>query len=60
MTLMVRQQEATQCGLPIEVYFFLKEKTWVPYEHQLAAVMEHIYCMAADYDLRIYEQYQEQ
>lgn len=60
MTLMVRQQEATQCGLPIEVYFFLKEKTWVPYEHQLAAVMEHIYCMAADYDLKIYEQYPEQ
>lgn len=60
MTLMVRQQEATQCGLPIEVYFFLKEKTWVPYEHQLATVMEHVYCMASDYGLKIYEQYPEQ
>ncbi len=27
MTLMVRQLEATQSGLPVEFYFFLKEKT---------------------------------
>lgn len=60
MTLMVRQKEATQCGMPIEVYFFLKEKTWVPYEHQLAGIIEHIYCMAPDYGLKLYEQYPEQ
>lgn len=60
MTFMARQLEATQCGLPIEVYFFLKQKTWVDYEHQLAGIMEHIYCMAADYGLKIYEQYPEQ
>lgn len=60
MTLMVRQKEATQCGLPMEVYFFLKEKTWVPYEHQLATIMEHIYMMANDYGLKIYQQYPEQ
>lgn len=60
MTLMVRQKEATQCGLPVEIYFFLKQKEWVPYEHQLAAIMEHVYMMADDYGLKIYEQYPEQ
>lgn len=60
MTLMVRQLEATQCGLPLEIYFFLKDKTWVDYEHQLAAIMEHIYAMAPDYKLTIYQQYPEQ
>ncbi len=57
LTLMVRQLEATQCGLPLEFYFFLKEKQWTVYEHQLADIMEHAYAVAAQYGLKIYQQY---
>lgn len=60
MTLMVRELEATQCGVPLEFYFFLKEKTWVTYEEQLAGIMEHIYVVASNYGLKIYQQYPEQ
>ena len=60
MTLMVRQLEATQSGLPIEFYFFVKEKTWVKYEHILADIMEHAYALANDFGLTIYQQYPEQ
>ena len=60
LTLMVRHMEATQCGLPIEFYFFIKDKVWVNYEHILADIMEHAYALANEFDLKIYEQYPEQ
>ncbi|MCR5076672.1 MAG: mechanosensitive ion channel family protein [Prevotella sp.] len=60
MTLMVRQQEATQCGVPIELYFFLTKKDWVPYEHALADILEHVYAYACEFGLKVYEQYPEQ
>ena len=57
MTLMVRQLEATQGGLPLEFYFFLKNKEWVHYEHCLATIMEHVYVLAAEHGLRVYQQW---
>ena len=60
MTLMVRQLEATQCGLPLEFYFFVKDKEWTAYEHDLADIMEHIYGFAPLFGLTIYQQYPEQ
>ncbi len=60
MTLMVRQLEATQCGLPMEFYFFVKEKAWVGYEHILADILEHAYALANEFGLTIYQQYPEQ
>lgn len=60
MTLMVRQLEATTTGLPLEFYFFLHEKTWVEYEHQLADIMDNIYAVVPDFGMRIYQQYPDQ
>lgn len=60
MTFMARQKEATQCGLPIEFYFFLKYKEWKTYEHHLADIMERIYALAPEFGLTIYQQYPEQ
>ncbi|HCN54461.1 MAG TPA: mechanosensitive ion channel protein [Prevotella sp.] len=60
MTLMVRQLEATTTGLPIEFYFFLKDKVWIEYEHHLADIMERIYAIAPEFGLTIYQQYPEQ
>ena len=60
MTYMVRQLEATQCGLPIELYFFLKEKSSKLYEHQLAEIMEYVYALAPEFGLKLYQQYPEQ
>lgn len=60
MTMMVRQREATPNGLPLEFYFFIKNKEWVHFEHSLAAIMEHIYVLAADYGLKVYQKFPEQ
>ena len=57
MTLMVRQLETNQYGngLPLEFYFFLRNKEWIPYEHLLADIMEYIYATAPLFGLSIYQ-----
>ncbi len=60
MMVMVRELEATQCGVPIEFYFFLKMKEWKLYEEHLSDILEYVYSIAGEYGLTIYQQYPEQ
>ncbi len=55
MIYVVRQREATNTGLPLEFYFFLREKEWKPYEQQMAEILERIYALAPDFGLRIFQ-----
>lgn len=55
MTFMVRQLEPTSHGLPVEFYFFLNDKEWVAYEHNLADIMEDIYSIIPLFGLKIYQ-----
>ncbi|MCH3970320.1 MAG: mechanosensitive ion channel family protein [Prevotella sp.] len=57
MMVMVRELEATQCGVPVEFYFFLKIKDWKLYEEHLADIMDYVYSIARDYGLTIYQQF---
>ncbi len=57
MQFMVHQLNPTTTGLPVEFYFFLTEKDWIPYEHQLADIMNRIYAMTPDFGLKIYQRY---
>jgi len=56
LTCMVRLLEATTTGLPIELYFFLRNKEWVHYEHERSAIMEWAYALAPEFGLKIYQQ----
>ena len=56
MPLLLRQLDATQAGVPIEFYFFLSNKDWVPYEHSTSDILEHVYAYAHEFGLIIYEQ----
>lgn len=56
MTLMVRQLEATSTGMPVELYFFIRNKEWVIFEHTVAEIMEYTYATAKDFNLKIYQQ----
>lgn len=56
MPLLVRQLEATQAGVPIELYFFLRTKDWIPFEHAMADILEHVYAYANEFGLKVYEQ----
>lgn len=56
MSLLVRQLEATQAGIPMELYFFLRQKDWIPYEHAMADILEHVYAYANEFGLKVYAQ----
>ena len=51
----VRQLEATNTGLPLEFYFFLRQKEWKPYEHLMADIMEGFYAAMPDFGLAVYQ-----
>lgn len=55
LTFFVRQLNPTPTGLPIEIYFFLKQKEWKPYEHHLAEIMERVYAFVPVFGLKIYQ-----
>lgn len=54
-TFLMRQLDPTENGLPIEIYFFLKQKEWKAYEHHLAEIMERMYALVPKFGLKIYQ-----
>lgn len=56
MSLMVRQMEPTDTGIPLEVYCFTRTKVWVEYESIQSDIFDHILSMVHLFDLRIFEQ----
>lgn len=55
MTCMVRQLPATETGLPLELYFFSNDQNWVNYEKIQADIFDHLYAMAPNFSLRIFQ-----
>lgn len=54
-TQMVRQEEPTPSGLPIEIYFFLTCTEWVKFEHAAADIMDEIYAAVPLFGLRLFQ-----
>ena len=55
LDIIVTQKEATAYGLPIEVYFFTREKAWAIYEKKQSDIFDHLMTIASDFGLRIYQ-----
>jgi len=55
LDIIVTQKEATPFGLPIEVYFFTREKAWAVYEKKQSDIFDHLMTIAPDFGLRIYQ-----
>lgn len=55
LTLMVRQLEPSQYGLPIEIYVFSSDKNWVNYEAIQADIFDHILAVMPQFDIRVYQ-----
>ncbi len=55
LDLIVTQKESTAYGLPIEVYFFTREKAWAVYEKQQSDIFDHLMTMAPLFALRLYQ-----
>ena len=55
LTLLVRQLNPTEQGLPIEIYVFSSEKRWVQYEGVQSDIFDHILASAPEFDLRVFQ-----
>jgi miniconductance mechanosensitive channel len=55
LTLMVRQLEPTEVGIPLEIYCFSKNKDWVAYEGIQADIFDHFLSTLAIFELRAYQ-----
>ena len=55
LTLMVRQLEPTENGLPIEVYCFSNNINWVEYETIQADIFDHLLSSISNFDLEIFQ-----
>jgi len=55
LTLMVRQLEPTENGLPIEVYCFSNNINWVAYENIQADIFDHLLSSISNFDLEIFQ-----
>lgn len=56
MTLLVRQLAPTGNGLPIEIYCFTNTTVWAEYEGIQADIFDHLFAVAREFDLRIFQQ----
>lgn len=55
MTLIVRQMEAGNNGIPIQIYAFTNTTAWVAYEQIQSDIFDHIYAIVDAFDLRIHQ-----
>lgn len=55
LDIIVTQRESTAYGLPIEVYFFLKDKAWASYERKQSDIFDHLMAAAPVFGLRMYQ-----
>jgi small-conductance mechanosensitive channel len=55
LDIIVTQKEATAYGLPVEVYFFLKDKRWAYFERMQSDIFDHLMTMAHEFGLRLYQ-----
>lgn len=55
MTFLVRQLQATEKGLPIEIYAFSKDKRWANFESIQSDIFDHILAVIPEFGLKVYQ-----
>ena len=55
LDIIVTQKEATAYGLPIYVYFFVRDKAWASFERKQSDIFAHLMTVAPDFGLRLYQ-----
>ena len=55
MTVMVRQLQPSEWGLPIEIYCFSADVNWIPYENLQTELISYVIAVAPLFNLRMYQ-----
>jgi miniconductance mechanosensitive channel len=57
LTMMVRQMQPTEFGVPLQIYAFSNDKQWINYEEIQSDIFDHIISAAPMFDLKIYQKH---
>lgn len=55
LDLIISQLEATEYGVPIQVYFFSRNKIWKEYERIQSDIFDHLFAMVPEFELKVYQ-----
>ena len=55
LDLIISQKEATEYGVPIQVYFFPRNKIWKEYERIQSDIFDHLLAMVPKFELKVYQ-----
>jgi miniconductance mechanosensitive channel len=55
-TIMLRHRAPSGNGLPLQVYAFTTDNSWVPYENIQSEIFEHLLAIMQEFDLKVYQQ----
>lgn len=55
LDLIISQKEPTTYGVPVQVYFFSRNKVWKEYERIQSDIFDHLLIMVGKFDLKLYQ-----
>lgn len=55
LDLIITQQQATEYGVPIQIYFFSRNKVWKDYERIQSDIFDHFFAMVPQFELKVYQ-----
>lgn len=55
LTILVRQKDPTEFGVPMQVYCFSAKTDWLSYEAIQNDIFDHIYAVINQFDLKVYQ-----
>jgi len=54
-TLLVRQMQPSEHGLPIEVYVFTNDNNWIEYEKIQSDIFDHLLAVLSEFGLSVFQ-----
>ena len=55
MSVLVRQLQPSEKGLPMEIYFFSKDQAWGTYEDLQSDIFDHVLAVIPEFGLRVFQ-----
>jgi miniconductance mechanosensitive channel len=55
-TLIVRHQAPEGNGLPVQIYAFSSNNSWIPYENVQSEIFEHLIAILGEFELKVFQQ----
>lgn len=55
LTMLVRQKDPTEFGVPLQIYCFSAQTDWLSYEAIQNDIFDHVYAVVKQFDLKVYQ-----